>query len=101
MTATTLADFQKMKFTSTYPAGAVLFVEGQVPRGSVYVLQGTRETDHGLAGGKTVIVRVVEAGELLGLHSAVSGDPHEVTAETLQPCQVDFIRRDDFMKLLA
>ena len=50
--------------------------------------------------GKIVIVRVVEAGELLGLHAAISGGPHEVTAETLQPCQVDFIRRDDFMKLL-
>jgi CRP/FNR family transcriptional regulator len=50
--------------------------------------------------GKTVISRVVEAGELLGLHSAISGDAHEVTAETLQPCQVDFIRRDDFNKLL-
>ena len=45
-------------------------------------------------------MRVVEAGELLGLHSAISGDAHEVTAETLQPCQVDFIRRDDFNKLL-
>lgn len=28
---------EKVKFTSSYPAGAVLFVEGQVPRG-VYML---------------------------------------------------------------
>jgi CRP/FNR family transcriptional regulator, cyclic AMP receptor protein len=52
------------------------------------------------ARGKTVIMRVAEAGELLGLDSAIAGDAHEVTGETLQPCQVDFIRRDDFLKLL-
>jgi len=32
-----LRAFEKVKFTSSYPAGAVLFVEGQVPRG-VYML---------------------------------------------------------------
>jgi CRP/FNR family transcriptional regulator, cyclic AMP receptor protein len=100
MSSATLADFQRMKFTSTYPAGAVLFVESQVPRGVYMLCKGRVKLTMASPGGKTVIVRVVEAGELLGLHSAVSGDPHEVTAETLQPCQVDFIRRDDFMKLL-
>jgi CRP/FNR family cyclic AMP-dependent transcriptional regulator len=100
MTAETLADFQKMKFTSLYPAGAVLFVEGQVPRGVYMLCKGRVKLTMASPGGKTVIVRVVEAGELLGLHSTISGDTHEATAETLQPCQIDFIRRDDFTKLL-
>ncbi len=100
MSKETLADFQKMKFTSSYPAGAVLFVESQVPRGVYMLCKGRVKLTMASPGGKTVIVRVVEAGELLGLHSAISGDAHEVTAETLQPCQVDFIRSDDFKKLL-
>ena len=50
--------------------------------------------------GKTIIVRVAKAGELLGLDSVVSGEAYEVTTETLQPCQVDFVRREDFLKLL-
>ncbi|MGZ4733187.1 MAG: Crp/Fnr family transcriptional regulator [Terriglobales bacterium] len=100
MTTETLADFQKMKFTSLYPAGAFLFVEGQVPRGVYMLCRGRVKLTMASPAGKTVIVRVVEAGELLGLHSAISGATHEVTAETLQPCQVDFIRRDDFMTLL-
>ena len=100
MSAATLADFQKMKFNSTYPGGAVLFVESQVPRGVYMLCEGRVKLTMASPNGKTVIVRVVEAGELLGLHAAVSGDPHEVTAETLQPCQIDFIRREDFMKLL-
>ena len=100
MTSETLADFQKMKFTSLYPAGSVLFVEGQVPRGVYMLCKGRIKLTMASPAGKTVIARVVEAGELLGLHSAISGDAHEVTAETLQPCQVDFIRRDDFNRLL-
>jgi CRP/FNR family transcriptional regulator, cyclic AMP receptor protein len=100
MTAETLADFQKMKFTSLYPNGAVLFVEGQAPRGVYLLCKGRVKLTMASPAGKTVIARVVEAGELLGLHSAISGHAHQVTAETLQPCQVDFIRREDFVRLV-
>lgn len=94
-----LEAFQKIKFTSSYPGGAVLFVEGQNPRGVYMLCKGRVKLTMASAEGKTIIVRVVEAGELLGLHSVISGDTHEVTAKTLQPCQVDFVRRDDFLKL--
>ena len=100
MSPETMVDFQKMKFTSQYPSGSVLFVEGQVPRGVYMLCKGRVKLTMASPSGKIVIVRVVEAGELLGLHAAISGGPHEVTAETLQPCQVDFIRRDDFKKLV-
>ncbi len=62
----------------------------------VHALHRPGETDHVVAGGENDHYRIAEAGELLGMHSAISGDVHELTAETLQPCQVDFIRRDDF-----
>jgi CRP/FNR family transcriptional regulator len=50
--------------------------------------------------GKTLIVRIAEPGEILGLHATVSGKPYELTGETLQPCQLDFIRREDFLRFL-
>jgi len=50
--------------------------------------------------GKTLILRIAEAGEVLGLHGTVSNKPHDLTAETLQPCQLDFVKRDDFLKFL-
>jgi CRP/FNR family cyclic AMP-dependent transcriptional regulator len=100
MESGSLGAFQKIRFTSSYPGGAVLFVEGQTPRGVYMLCKGRVKLTMASAEGKTIIVRVVEAGELLGLHSAISGDTHEVTAETLQPCQVDFVRREDFLKLL-
>ena len=95
-----LGAFEKVKFTSSYPAEAVLFVEGQVPRGIYMLCSGRVKLTMTAQDGKTIIVRVAEAGELLGLQSAISGEVHELTAETLQPCQVDFVRRDDFTKLL-
>jgi CRP/FNR family transcriptional regulator, cyclic AMP receptor protein len=100
MTNDCLAAFEKVKFTSSYPAGAILFVEGQVPRGIYMLCSGRVKLTMTSQEGKTIIVRVVEAGEVLGLQSAISGEAHELTAETLQPCQVDFVRRDDFAKLL-
>jgi len=41
------------------------------------------------------------AGEILGLMAAMSGIPYEVSAETLHPCQVAFVRSDDFMGFIA
>ena len=50
--------------------------------------------------GKTLILRIAQAGEVLGLHATVSGKPYELTGETSQPCQLDFVRRDDFLRFL-
>jgi CRP/FNR family cyclic AMP-dependent transcriptional regulator len=51
--------------------------------------------------GKTLIMRVAKAGEILGLMAAMSGGSYEVTAETIHPCQVAFIRREDFQRFVA
>jgi CRP/FNR family cyclic AMP-dependent transcriptional regulator len=85
---------------SSYPRGAVLFVEGQEPRG-VYVLCIGRVKLFGVsATGKTAIFRIAEAGELIGLPSTLSDKPYEVTAEALEPTQANFIRREDFLAFL-
>ena|SRR5215472_10320897 len=92
--------FINVKFTTTYPGDAVLFVEGQDPRGVYMLCKGRVKLTMDSADGKTLIVRICEPGEILGAQAAVSGEPYELTAEALQPCQVDFIRREDFLKLL-
>lgn len=87
-------------FISAYPTGAVLFVEGQVSRGAYMLCQGRVKLTMTALDGKTVIVRIAESGEILGLNAAVSGEPYEVTAETLQPCQMHFLNREKLSKLL-
>jgi CRP/FNR family cyclic AMP-dependent transcriptional regulator len=52
------------------------------------------------AEGKTLILKIAEPGEVLGLHACVSGLSYELTAETIQPCHINFVRREDFLKFL-
>jgi CRP/FNR family transcriptional regulator len=96
----TLQEFEKIKYASAYPPGAVLFVEGQSPRGVYLICAGRVKLTTTSRDGKTLILRIANAGELLGLHATVSGKAYELTAETLQACQLDFIKRDDFLKFL-
>src|SRR5215468_1184315 len=95
-----LHELEKIKYASAFPQGAVLFVEGQAPRGVYIICSGRVKLTTTSRDGKTLILRIAQAGEVLGLHGTVSGKPYELTAETLQPCQLDFIKRDDFLKFL-
>ncbi len=95
-----LHDLEKIKYASAYPQGAVLFVEGQPPRGVYIVCSGRVKLSTTSRDGRTLILRIVQDGGVLGLHATVSGRPYELTAETLHPCQLDFIKREDFLTFL-
>jgi len=95
-----LKEFERIKFTTSYPEGAVLFVEEEDPRGVFMLCKGRVKLTMTSSDGRTVILRIVEPGEVLGLHGAVSGKPYQSTAETLEPCQVNFIKREDFVRFL-
>ena len=43
--------------------------------------------------GKTIITKIAEAGDVLGLNAAISNVPYEVTAEMMEPGQANFIPR--------
>jgi CRP/FNR family transcriptional regulator, cyclic AMP receptor protein len=96
----TLQAFEKIKFATAYPQGAVLFVEGQMPRGIFVICKGTVKLSINSPSGRTMIVKLAEPGEVLGLSATISGKPYEVTAETIDPCQVNFVKRDDFLVFL-
>jgi CRP/FNR family transcriptional regulator len=97
---TALEAFEKIKFPTAYPRGAVLFVEGQPPRGIYMLCKGRVKLSVNSAEGKTLILKIAEPGEVLGLHACVSGINYELTAETIQPCQVNFVKREDFLHFL-
>jgi CRP/FNR family transcriptional regulator, cyclic AMP receptor protein len=92
--------FDSLKFATVFPKGAVLFGEGQSPRGIFMICSGRVKLTTCSIDGKALITRIAEGGEVLGLSAAVSGRPYMVTAETLIPCQVNFIKRDDFLGFL-
>lgn len=95
-----LKSFETLKYAAVYPRGAVLFVEGQSPRGVFMLCSGRVKLSTCSSDGKAIITRIAEAGEVLGLSATVSDRPYMATAETLIPCQANFIRRDDFLKFL-
>jgi CRP/FNR family transcriptional regulator, cyclic AMP receptor protein len=95
-----IEDLDRIKYASAYPQGAVLFVEGQAPRGVHIICSGRVKLSTTSRDGKTLILRIAQPGEILGLHATVAGKPYELTAETLQSSQLDFVRRDDFLKFL-
>jgi CRP/FNR family transcriptional regulator, cyclic AMP receptor protein len=96
-----LKDLDAIKFTSAYPAGAVLFIEKQTARGVYVVCEGEVKLSISSSEGKKLILRITKPGEVLGLMSGLSGTPHEVTAETIRPCQVAFIPRDAFLRFMS
>lgn len=85
---------------STLPAGAILFVEGQVPRGIFIICSGRVNLSTTSKEGKILILKTAEAGEALGLSATISELGYETTAETATPCQLNFIDRKHFMELL-
>ena len=90
----------ELKHTSSYPEGAMVFMEGQTARGVYVVCQGRVKLMTTNSDGKTLILKIAQAGEVLGMHAVVSGRVYEITAETLQPCQLAFISAHDFLQLL-
>jgi len=94
-------DFDAIKQAAIYPEGAFLFMERQDARGVFVLCEGEVKLSISSSEGKTLIMRVARAGEILGLMATLAGSPYEVTAETLRPCQAAFVRRDDFLAFIA
>lgn len=92
---------QGITSSAAYPKSAVLFVEGQNPRGIFILCSGKAKLSTSSADGKTLILKIAEPGEVLGLSATVSGKPYEVTVELLEPAQANFVQRDAFLKFLA
>lgn len=90
-----------IQLTAAYPKGAALFQEGESPRGVFVLSKGRVKLSVSSADGKTLILRIATPGEVLGLRSAVSGKPYQATAETLESCQIHFVRREDFLHFLG
>lgn len=92
-----LAMLERVKFTAMYPKGSLLFVEGEKVRGVFVLCSGKVKLTTSSTEGRTLIVRVAQAGEILGSSAVLLSRPYEMSAETLEPCQVNFIRTEEFL----
>src|SRR5260370_1842544 len=91
---------QAIKATSLYPKGTMLCLEGQAARGIFVLCTGRAKLSTTSSEGKSIILRIAEPGEVLGLTAAISNSPYEAAVETLEPSQANFISQTDFANFL-
>lgn len=95
-----LQSLDRVSHKTVLPAGAILFVEGQAPRGMFMVCSGRVNLSTTSREGKILILKTANAGEALGLSATISGMGYEATAETATPCQVSFVERKHYLELM-
>ena len=83
-----------------YTRGYSLFIEGQPSQCVYIILSGRVKLSVTSREGKTMIMRIAEAGDVLGLSAAMNGSDYEVSAEALEFSRVKVLRSRDFIDFL-
>jgi CRP/FNR family transcriptional regulator len=80
--------------------GNVLFTEGEPAQGIHILLNGRAAVSISSSGGKIVILRVAQSGDVLGLNSTLRDSTYDVTVQALEPCLTDFVPRAELVALM-
>jgi CRP/FNR family transcriptional regulator len=96
----TLRHLTSIRQTVVYPRGALLFAEGEKPRGLFILCSGRARLTASSRAGKRTTLHLVQPGEALGLSCVMANAPYPATAEVLAPSQLAFIPRPQFLKFL-
>ncbi len=91
------AELQSLKVSHVFPRGSTIFMEGQPPHGVYLLCDGRVKLSTYSEEGKTIILRIAEPGEVLGLSAVISDVPHEKTAQASDSCRVSFINKSSFL----
>ena len=95
-----LRDLNTVKVTRCQARGSVLYVEGQMPRGVYILCEGRAKISIASPEGKTLLMRIAQPGDVLGLNAALTNQPHTATVQAMERCRLEFIARDDLFRLL-
>ena len=95
-----LAQFVAIAPEVSHSRGESLFLESEMPKCVFVLCSGRIKISVSSREGKTAILRIAGPGEILGLSAAMSGTPHETSAEAVELCRVKAIRVNDFLRFL-
>ena len=101
LTPAAVQDLESTQHVSDLPANRVIFSERGAPEHLFIVISGDVKLSINSSDGRRLSLRIVHAGEVLGLGSVLSGLPYEVTAETLYPARIARIERQHFLNFLS
>lgn len=82
-----------------YRKGATVYRQGRPVRGVFLLKKGRARILLG-EGPIGLALHVAGPGTILGLGETMSGNAYEATVETLEPCEIAFLRREDFLGYL-
>ncbi|HEU5352548.1 MAG TPA: Crp/Fnr family transcriptional regulator [Terracidiphilus sp.] len=99
MTART--DFESLLRASSHQSNAVIFTEGEPATGIYVVLEGEVRVSISSADGKHLSLRIARKTDILGLSSVLAGGTYNVTAETLYPAKLAYVRRESLLAFLS
>jgi CRP/FNR family transcriptional regulator len=88
------------KTCNYYKKNQSLFVEGSYPRGVFCINEGKVKIFKRGDEGKEQIIQIAKGGELVGFRAMFSEDFYKVSAETLEECNICFIRKEDFLLMM-
>ena len=100
LSAPALAALDEIKHTTSYPEGALVFMEGQAARGVYILCQGAAKLSTTSTDGKTFILKSRGPERLLACMRSSRIHSMKLTVETLRPSQLAFIPRREFLRFL-
>lgn len=93
--------FDQIKSSRTYAAGSALFEE-ETPAVGVFLIESGQVGIRVLSGdGRRRRLATAGPGTMLGLSEAISGECYKVSAHTVVPTDVFFVKREDLLEFLA
>ena len=85
---------------SLHRRGTILFAEGEPARGVNILRTGRATVSISSSEGRIVMLRIAQAGDVLGLNSVLQNCSYDTTVKTLEPCRTDFISRVELIALM-
>jgi CRP-like cAMP-binding protein len=95
-----IQELSQCKLAHGYKAGQIIFYEGNRPFGVYCLEKGKVKLTKYTPDGKSYIVRLARAGDLLGYRSFLTNEPYSATAEVIEEATVCFLERNSFLQSL-
>lgn len=95
-----LEDFHRIRIPLSYQTNQVVFYEGHLSIGLYVLCAGKVKLTRSSCRGQRLIVRILEAGDIIEKHAFAQNAVHQTTCETLEPCNISLIERKAYLDLV-
>ncbi len=95
-----LEAFHRIRIPLSYKPNQVVFYEGHLSIGLYMLCAGKVKLTRSSYRGQRLIVRILEAGEIIEKHAFAQNSVHQTTCETLESCKICLIERSAYLDLI-